>query len=107
MLVDGEARRADPDPSLLRLLARTHDIQSRLALNTDLSVHDVATEEQNSAAYIYTLLRLAWLAPDITTAILNGHQPPQLNAAKLMGQVSRLPANWASSALILASDRRE
>jgi hypothetical protein len=33
-----------------------------------------------SAAYRYSLLRLPWLAPDITTAIING----QLTARTLM-----------------------
>jgi hypothetical protein len=33
-----------------------------------------------TAAFIYTLLRLPWLAPDITTAIVNGRQPQHLNA---------------------------
>src|SRR5438067_8087130 len=45
--------------------------------------------------YNYTLLRLPWLAPDITTAIVNGRQPQQLNAKMLMGSASRLPADWA------------
>jgi len=43
---------------------------------TQLSVHDIAREERMTAAYIYMLLRLPWLAPDITTAIVNGQQPP-------------------------------
>ena len=47
-------------------------------------MHDIAREERVTAAYLYTLLRLPWLAPDITTAIVNGRQPPQLNAKKLM-----------------------
>jgi site-specific DNA recombinase len=38
-------------------------------------VHDIAREEQVSAAYLYTLLRLPWLAPDIITAIINGRKP--------------------------------
>ena len=47
-------------------------------------MHDIAREEQVSAAYIYSLLRLPWLAPDITTAIINGRKPPQLTAQTLM-----------------------
>jgi hypothetical protein len=52
-------------------------------------------EERVTAAYIYTLLRLPWLAPDITTAIVNGRQPHQLNAMTLMRRASRLPTDWA------------
>jgi site-specific DNA recombinase len=83
------------NPSLLRIIARAHDIQERLIRNTKLTVHDIAREERVSAAYIYNLLRLPWLAPDITTAIVNGRQPQQLNAMTLMRRASRLPADWA------------
>jgi site-specific DNA recombinase len=82
------------DPSLLRIIARAHDIQARLNQNAKLTVHDIAREERVSAAYIYNLLRLPWLAPDITTAIVHGRQPRQLNAKTLMRQASRLPAVW-------------
>jgi site-specific DNA recombinase len=69
---------------LLRILARAHHIQARLIHNTKVSVHEIAREERVSAAYIYSLLRLPWLAPDITTAIINGRKPPQLTAQTLM-----------------------
>jgi hypothetical protein len=36
------------------------------------------------AAYVYSILRLPWLAPDITTAIINGRKPPHLTAKTLM-----------------------
>ena len=54
-----------------------------------------------TAAYIYNLLRLPWLAPDITTAIVNGRQPHQLNAKTLMRMASRLPADWAEQRTLL------
>jgi hypothetical protein len=89
------------DSSLLRIIARAHDIRARLIHNTEMTVHDIAREERLSAAYIYTLLRLPWLAPDITAAIINGRQPPQLNARKLMRQASRLPADWSEQRTLL------
>ena len=95
MLVGNSDDQTAADPSLLRIIARAHDIQARLIQNTKLTVHDIAREERVSAAYIYNLLRLPWLAPDITTAIVNGRQPQQLNAMTLMRQASRLPADWA------------
>jgi site-specific DNA recombinase len=64
-------------------------------------VRDIAREERVTAAYIYTLLRLPWLAPDIVTAIVNGRQPQQLNAKTLMRNASRLPANWAEQRRLL------
>lgn len=101
MLIDGHNDHAATDPSLLRIIARAHDIKSRLIQNTKLSVHDVARQERVSAAYIYTLLRLPWLAPDITTAIVNGQQPLQLNAKKLMRLTAQLPADWAKQRALL------
>ncbi len=101
MLVDGQGDHGAPDPSLIRVIARAHDIQSRLAQDSKLTVHDIARSERMTAAYIYTLLRLPWLAPDITTAIVNGRQPRQLNAKKLMLRASRLPLDWAEQRALL------
>ena len=92
---------AAADPSLLRIIASAHDIQARLLADTRLSVHDVARQERVTAAYIYTLLRLPWLAPDITTAIVNGQQPPQLNAKKLKRLTARLPGDWSKQRALL------
>jgi site-specific DNA recombinase len=86
---------------LLKIIARAHHIQARLIHNTKLTMHDIAREEQVSAAYIYTLLRLPWLAPDITTAIVNGRKPPQLTAKTLMRLTPRLPTDWAEQRKLL------
>jgi site-specific DNA recombinase len=83
LLVENADDQTSADPSLLRILARAHHIQARLYQNPKLSVHDIARDEQVSAAYLYTLLRLPWLAPDITTAIINGRKPLQLTAQTL------------------------
>jgi site-specific DNA recombinase len=102
MLVDDFDDRASLDKSLLRIVARAHDIQARLAQNTKLKVHDIARDERVTAAYVYTLLRLPWLAPDITTAIVEGRQPSHLNAKKLMRLTAHLPADWAEQRALLS-----
>jgi hypothetical protein len=101
MLVENSDDQTAADPGLLRIIARAHDIQARLIQNTKLTVHDIAREERVTAAYVYTLLRLPWLAPDITSDIVNGRQPQQLNAKTLMRQASRLPAAWAEQRALL------
>ena len=101
MLVEDSNDNAAADPSLLRIIARAHDVQARLVQNTKLTVHDIARAERVTAAYIYTLLRLPWLAPDITTAIVNGRRPQQLNAMKLMRLTARLPTDWAEQRALL------
>jgi site-specific DNA recombinase len=101
LLVDDASDNRAPDMGLLRVVARAHDVQRRLAEDTTLTVSDIAREERVTAAYLYTLLRLRWLAPDITTAIVNGRQPPQLNAKKLMRLTAQLPADWSEQRALL------
>src|SRR6202035_3210477 len=83
MLVENANDQTAADPSLLKIIARAHHIQARLIHNTKLTMHDIAREERVSAAYIYSLLRLPWLAPDITTAIINGRRRPAWMAKPL------------------------
>ena len=59
-----------------------------------LSAHDIARAEGVSAAYIYATLSLAWLAPDIVEAIVNGRQPPRLTATELFRLAGHLPLGW-------------
>jgi hypothetical protein len=46
MLIDGPDNENEPDPSLLRLIARAHDIQERLCQDFNLTVRDTAREER-------------------------------------------------------------
>ncbi len=82
MLVENADDQTPADPSLLRIIARAHHIQARLIHNTKLTMNDIAREERVSAAYIYSLLRLPWLAPGITTAIVNGRKRGRLGMNK-------------------------
>ena len=60
----------------------------------------LATSELHPTICIF-VLRLRWLAPDITTAIVNGRQPPQLNAKRLMRLTAQLPADWSEQRALL------
>jgi len=51
--------------------------------------------------YISRLLRLPLLAPDIITAIVNGKNPPQLTAKKLMRLALELPVDWTEQRKLL------
>jgi hypothetical protein len=95
MLVENSDDQTPADLGLLRIVARAHDIQIRLTQSVEMTVHDIAREEHVSAAYVYSVLRLAGLAPEIVTAIVNGRNPPQLTAKKLMRLSPHLPIDWA------------
>ncbi|WP_041367890.1 hypothetical protein [Methylocella silvestris] len=101
MLIEGVAEQTDPDPSLLRILVRAHRVQARLNQNPNLGVRDIALEEGVTAPHLYSILRVPWLAPDITTAIVNGRQPSHLTAKSLTRLLPRLPADWAEQKKLL------
>ena len=105
MLVENTDDQTTADPGLLRIVARAHEIQERLMQNTDLTVHVIASQEQVSANYVYRLLRLPTLAPDIITAIVNGKNPPQLTAKKLMRLTPQIPVDWAEQRKLLGFQR--
>jgi DNA invertase Pin-like site-specific DNA recombinase len=101
LLVEDPDDNRSPDMSLLRVVARAHDVQQQLSGDTTLTVYDIAREQRVTPKYLYILLRLRWLAPDITTAIVNGRQPRQLNAVRLMRLTAQLPADWSAQRALL------
>ena len=60
----------------------------------------IAGREGVSRSYFTRLLRLSYLAPDITRAILDGRQPPDLTSEKLL-EHSRLPLAWHDQRIVL------
>ena len=60
----------------------------------------LAEREGVSRSYFTRLVRLSYLAPDITQAILDGRQPPELTAEKLL-EHSRLPLAWLDQRTML------
>jgi site-specific DNA recombinase len=102
MLVDDGSQPANVDPVLVRLLVRAHAIRARLLQNPGLTLREIAAEERVGGSYVSRLVRLAFLAPDIVTAILNGRHPPQLTANRLMDD-TRLPLDWRGQRELLCS----
>jgi len=92
-IVDGVMNSAPPDTTLIRLLVRSQKIAKRMFEPNCPPLDAVAREERITASYATRLVRLAFLAPDIVTAILAGKQPAGLTANKLMAD-TRLPLDW-------------
>ena len=82
--------RVSPGPSCL---IRANAIRDRLLADRSLTLEEIAKEEKMVASYTTRLFRLTLLAPNIVGAILNGNQPPELTARKLMDD-TRLPLDW-------------
>jgi hypothetical protein len=82
-----------PDPKLIKLLVRAHRLNEKLRADPGTRIGDLATAEKLSPSYMALLLRLSFLAPDITRAILEGRQPGGFTAQKLVTYVG-LPLAW-------------
>jgi len=81
-----------PDPKLIKLLVRAHYLKEKLRGSHGARIADVAMREKLSPSYVALLLRLTFLAPDITRAILEGRQPAGFTAQKLVTPM--LPLAW-------------
>ncbi|MEQ9176865.1 recombinase family protein [Roseovarius sp.] len=79
-----------PDRTLLRGLAKAHKWASDL--QGGMPISQIARREQVTEAYIRTRAQLAFLAPSIQTAILDGQQPASLTLEKLVRM--QLPLDW-------------
>jgi site-specific DNA recombinase len=83
-----------PDPTLLRTLA---DARRRAAVYFDpdssLTVSDIASRDGADVGDVSRSLQLAFLAPDLVEAILDGAQPAPLTAERLK-RLGDLPLLW-------------
>ena len=103
LVIDGNqgvTRRTNPDPALIALLSKAHNFHSQLLQTRAANLKEVAETAGISASYLTRLVRLAYLAPDITRAILEGSQPPTLTASALI-KASRLPLDWGDQRRLL------
>jgi site-specific DNA recombinase len=82
---------ARPNPTLLKALARAHSWVARLLCGQASSIQAIAQAESLSGRYVARIIPLAFVAPDITEAILEGSHPQDLTLAKLC---QRLPLAW-------------
>ncbi|MFA7307953.1 MAG: helix-turn-helix transcriptional regulator [Hyphomicrobium sp.] len=82
-----------PDRSLLRLLGQARCFHDMVAQNMNISVAELAAAAGVTRSYFTRIFRLNFLAPRITTAILQGCQSPELTANKLR-QVGSLSPFW-------------
>ncbi len=85
-------RDVTPEAFALVCEIRAHALHGKL-VSENLGIGDIADSEGVHHSYVSRLIRLAFLSPEITEAILDGRQPIGLTAAKLM-RVSRLPLEW-------------
>ena len=74
-MIPSEARRAWPDDTLIRALARAHRWRGLLEERRDRSAGELAEAQSVTRSFVNRLLRLTLLAPDIVEPILEGRPP--------------------------------
>ncbi len=87
------------DESLIKLIAKAYAARKAVEASKT-SVNDVAKAEGHDKDYFARLVRLGYLAPDITTAILEGRQPATLTRIRL-ARTSNLPIDWSEQRRLL------
>ena len=83
-----------PDPVLIRTLAQAHVWAKSLRAGTSLTEITAATG--HSEPYIRTRIPLAFLAPKVQAAILDGRQPADISVARLLRD--GIPVDWSEQA---------
>jgi len=84
----------------VKLITRAHHLSNKLAESSSEYLAEIAQAEGLTSSYFTRVLRLTYLAPDITRAILEGRHPRDLTAQKLLAH-SRLPLSWPEQRRIL------
>ncbi len=77
--VDGDRRFTSPDPVLIKAVAKVHSWNRKLVTGEARSIRTLARDIGVTNRYVRKLLPLAFLAPDIIEAILDGRQPRDLS----------------------------
>ena len=74
VILDQQQPAAAPDANLVKALARAHKWFGRIVRGEASGIGDIAHAERLDRSYVTRVLCLAFLAPEITKAILEGRQ---------------------------------
>jgi DNA invertase Pin-like site-specific DNA recombinase len=87
------------DHSLVRGLSRAHALVRSAKADPDLTLSELAGASSRADSYVRRLARLAFLAPDIQQAIVEGRQRNGVSLERLMR--IDLPLNWIDQRRLL------
>lgn len=92
-------RSARTDQKLIDALKASHRWQFELNASPFTPPSDLRLAKAHPDSYIRRLGQLAFLAPDIQRAILDGHQPPGLTVKRLL--TCNIPDDWQEQRRVL------
>jgi DNA invertase Pin-like site-specific DNA recombinase len=94
IIAASDAPAPSPDPQLIKAIAKGHSWFSEIRGGGIASLRELAERQGMDRSDTGRILRLAFLAPDIVEAILQGRQPRDLTFKRLM-RLGVLPVSWA------------
>ncbi len=100
LIVAAHAPKTNPDAVLIKAIVRAHQWFEMLKNRTVKSITDLAKIEDVQRTYPSRIMPLAFLAPDITEAILEGRQPLGLTLDRLLATMP-LPLAWDAQRTVL------
>jgi hypothetical protein len=92
-----------PDPALIKLIAKAYAARKALFDGSGRAMKEIAAEQGHESHYFSVLVKLAFLAPDIIAAILDGRQPPELTR-QMLARFRDLPMDWKAQRTLLGFD---
>lgn len=87
-----ERKEAIVDSTMVKIIARGHRWHRLLSEGSYNTIEDLAAAEKISPSYVSRVTRLAFLAPRIIDAILEGTQPAHVTMKTLL---EPFPADWS------------
>jgi len=93
VLTNSGATHVTRDTKLIALLAEARATRDLVLASPQRSIREIAAEHGRCRHRIAKLIRLAWLAPDLATAIMEGQQPRELTTRRLLER--ELPLAWS------------
>ncbi|CAG0938896.1 DNA-invertase hin [Gammaproteobacteria bacterium] len=94
------ARTPQPDPSLIKTIVRAHEWWHRWRTGQGETLASIAKSEGVKDRYVARVIALAFLAPDLTTQILDGQHSPALSTDALL-KYWLLPPAWPDQRRLL------
>ena len=88
------------DPALFKAIARAHRWTGEILSGQVASSADIATREGIAESYVTKIVKLAFLAPEIVTAIVEGTHAADLTADGLVQKLD-LPIDWNDQKALL------
>ena len=89
-----------PDGALVKAIVRAHGWLKLILDGSVASIEDLARTVRQDRGYVRRVMRLAFLSPAITAAILEGRQPAHVSLTDLLE--ADIPYAWRDQAQLLA-----